>query len=60
MFTISLICFCALLPFSAHYIILLVESVLFGVFVMVIFYDQVGTDTNTIDARICVMLALCI
>lgn len=28
---------------SAHYIILLVESVLFGVFVMVIFYDQVRT-----------------
>lgn len=28
---------------SAHYIILLVESVLFGVFVMVIFYDQVHT-----------------
>eukprot|EP00064_Thunnus_orientalis_P017832 superscaffoldBa00003900_g17918 len=29
----------------AHYIILLVESVLFGVFVMVIFYDQVHKDT---------------
>lgn len=29
------------LSLSAHYIILLVESVLFGVFVMVIFYDQV-------------------
>ena len=34
---------CPPLSFSAHYIILLVESVLFGVFVMVIFYDQVHT-----------------
>lgn len=33
-------------PLSAHYIILLVESVLFGVFVMVIFYDQVHTHTH--------------
>lgn len=33
---------------SAHYIILLVESVLFGVFVMVIFYDQVcARNTRT-------------
>ena len=31
------------LSLRAHYIILLVESVLFGVFVMVIFYDQVPT-----------------
>ena len=35
----------SLLPLlRAHYIILLVESVLFGVFVMVIFYDQVWSS----------------
>uniref|UniRef100_A0A3Q3N3U8 Palmitoyltransferase n=1 Tax=Labrus bergylta TaxID=56723 RepID=A0A3Q3N3U8_9LABR len=37
---------------SAHYIILLVESVLFGVFVMVIFYDQlvsIITDETPIE-----------
>ncbi|MBN3292521.1 ZDHC3 Palmitoyltransferase, partial [Polypterus senegalus] len=36
----------------AHYIILLVESVLFGVFVMVIFYDQlvsIITDETPIE-----------
>lgn len=47
LFIISLICFCDLLRSSAHYIILLVESVLFGVFVMVIFYDQVSTGKIT-------------
>ncbi|XP_054457701.1 zf-DHHC domain-containing protein [Anoplopoma fimbria] len=38
----------------AHYIILLVESVLFGVFVMVIFYDQlvsIITDETPIEQR---------
>lgn len=50
--------FCDVLPLSAHYIILLVESVLFGVFVMVIFYDQVGTHAHTSDAYICGTLTL--
>uniref|UniRef100_A0A3Q3X9L4 Palmitoyltransferase n=1 Tax=Mola mola TaxID=94237 RepID=A0A3Q3X9L4_MOLML len=39
-------------PSNAHYIILLVESVLFGVFVMVIFYDQlvsIITDETPIE-----------
>lgn len=52
--------FCDMLPLSAHYIILLVESVLFGVFVMVIFYDQVGAHAHTSEAYICATLTFCL
>lgn len=49
---------CSFVSIRAHYIILLVESVLFGVFVLVIFYDQVLAQSGLIYLQsLCLFLS---